>query len=63
MELWVPLTLGCVIVVAHVYIYQLTVVETKGAASIGLTNAAGLVLVFLGIVAAGLILRRAGPLA
>jgi hypothetical protein len=61
MRLWVPITLGCVIIAAYVYFYQLTVLETQGAASIGMANLAGLLLVFLGIVAAGLILRRATP--
>jgi hypothetical protein len=48
-------------VVAYLYFYQLTVLEAQGAASVGLANVAGLMMVFVGIVAAGLVLRRASP--
>ena len=61
MRLWVPVTLGCVIVAAYAYFYQLTALEAQGAASVGMANLVGLLIVFVGIVAAGLILRRATP--
>ena len=61
MRLWVPLTVGCVIVAAYAYLYQLTLLEAQGAAAVGMANLAGLLLVFVGIVLAGLILRRASP--
>ncbi len=61
MRRWVPLTLGAVIFVAYAYFYQLTLLETQGALAIGIANLAGIVLVFVGIVAAVLILRRASP--
>ena len=61
MKRWVPLSLACAVVVAYLYFYQLTVLEAQGAASVGLANVAGLMMVFVGIVAAGLVLRRASP--
>ncbi len=61
MRLWVPLTLGCVIFVAYAFFYQLTILEAQGAAAVGLANLVGIVLVFIGLVAAGLIFRRTNP--
>jgi hypothetical protein len=59
MRLWMPLALACVIGVSYAYLYQLTVLEAQRASSIGIANLAGLSLVFVGVIAAGLILRRA----
>jgi hypothetical protein len=61
MKLWIPLVLACVIGVSYAYLYQLTALEPQRAYSIGLANFAGLTLVFVGVIAAGLILRRANP--
>ncbi len=61
MRRWIPFTLGCVIVVAYAYLYQLTLLEAQGSAAIGMANLAGLLVVFVGVVAAALILRRASP--
>ncbi len=61
MKLWVPLVLGGVILGAYAFFYELTGIEAQGAAAMGFANAAGLALVFFGIIAAGLILRRASP--
>jgi len=61
MKLWVPLTVGCVIVVAYAYFYQLTLLEAQGAAAVGMANFLGLILIFVGLVLTGLILRRASP--
>jgi len=61
MRFWVPLALVCVLIVAYAYFYRLTALEAQGASSIGMANMAGLLLVFVGVVAAGLIMRRAAP--
>ena len=61
MRFWLPITLGCVILAAYAYFYQLTVLEARGASSVGLANTAGILVVFVGIIAAGLILRRVAP--
>ena len=61
MNVWVPLALGCVIFAAYAYLYQITAIGAEGASSVGMTNYAGLVVVFVGIVVAGLVLRRASP--
>ena len=49
------------IVVAYAYLYQLTVLEAQGAVAVGMANLAGLILVFVGIVLATLVLKRASP--
>ncbi len=61
MKLWVPVALGSVIVLAYAFFYALSSTESEGATSIGLANTIGLVAVLLGLVAAGLLLRRAAP--
>jgi hypothetical protein len=61
MKLWIPVALGGLVVGAYAFLYALSSSQTEGAASIGLANSVGLVAVFVGLVAAGLILRRATP--
>jgi len=61
MKLWIPVALGGVIVLAYVFFYALSSAEAQGATSIGLANSIGLVAVFIGLIAAGLLLRRATP--
>jgi hypothetical protein len=61
MKLWVPLVLGSVIVVGYAFFYFLSTVGTEEAESFGLVNSVGLAVVLVGIVAAGVILRRATP--
>jgi hypothetical protein len=61
MRFWVPLTVGCVIVAAYAYLYDLTLLEAQGAAAVGMANLVGLLVVFVGIILSGLILRRASP--
>ncbi len=61
MKLWVPVALGGLIVFAYAFFYVLSSVETQGATSIGLANSVGLVAVFIGLIAAGLLFRRATP--
>ncbi|HMD78584.1 MAG TPA: hypothetical protein VKF39_01215 [Nitrososphaerales archaeon] len=59
MRIWVPLGLAFVVGLSYAYLYQLTALEPAQASSIGLANLAGLILVFVGVIAAGLIIRRA----
>jgi hypothetical protein len=61
MKLWVPVTLGGLIAIAYAFFYELSLAETQGAASFSLANSAGIVAVFVGLIAAGFILRRATP--
>jgi Ni/Fe-hydrogenase subunit HybB-like protein len=61
LKVWVPVALGALITVAYVLFYFLNSVESRGATSFGLVNAVGLVAVVVGIIAAGMILRRASP--
>ncbi|QQG49246.1 MAG: hypothetical protein HY247_02750 [archaeon] len=59
MKVWIPVALGAVITFAYVFFYFLSTVG--GATSFGLVNSVGLAAVFIGLVAAGLLLRRATP--
>jgi hypothetical protein len=61
MKRWIPVALGGVIVLAYTFFYALTSVETQGATSIGVANSIGLVVVLIGLVSAGLLLKRATP--
>jgi hypothetical protein len=61
MKLWIPVALGGVIVLAYAFFYALSSSEAQGATSVGLANSIGLVAVLLGLIGAGLILRRATP--
>ena len=58
MKLWIPLSLGAVLVVAYAFFYELGATEPQGATSFDLTNAVGLVVVLVGVIAAGLVIRR-----
>ncbi|MDA4125818.1 MAG: hypothetical protein OK452_01250 [Thaumarchaeota archaeon] len=61
MKLWVPVALGGLIAIAYAFFYELSLAETQGAASFSLANSVGIVAVFVGLIAAGVILRRATP--
>ena len=61
MKLWIPVALGGVIVLAYASFYALTSAEAQGATSIGIANSIGLVAVLIGLIAAGLLLRRSAP--
>jgi hypothetical protein len=61
MKRWVPVAVGGLIVIAYAFFYALSAAESQGAASIGIANSVGLVGVFVALVAAGFILRRATP--
>jgi len=59
MKLWIPVAVGAVIVIAYTFFYTLSVTEPQGATSFDLTNSVGLIVVLAGVLAAGLVIRRA----
>jgi len=48
-------------IIAYAVVYEIGVTETSGAASVGFANSVGLLAVFVGLIAAGFIMRRATP--
>ena len=61
MKRWIPISVVAVIVLAYVFLYAMSTTETEGATSLGLANSVGLFAVLVGVIAAGLLLRRASP--
>jgi hypothetical protein len=61
MKLWVPIALGGLIAIAYFVFNEFSAGGPQGAASFSLANSIGLVAVFVGLVAAGIILRRGAP--
>lgn len=61
MKLWIPVSVLAVLVLAYAFFYAMSSTETEGATSLGLANSVGLIAVLIGVVAAGLLLRRASP--
>ncbi len=61
MKAWIPVVLGGTIILAYAFFYALGVTEPEGTASFTLANSVGLVLVLVGVIAAGLFIRRANP--
>jgi uncharacterized membrane protein len=61
MKLWIPIAVGCIILLAYAFFYALDATETQGATSLDLANSVGLVVVLVGVIAAGFVLRRASP--
>ena len=61
MKVWIPVAIGGLIVVAYVFFYALSVTESRGATSFGIANSVGLIGVFVALIAAGFVLRRATP--
>jgi len=61
MKLWIPIAVGILIVLAYTFFYTLSVTEPQGAVSFDLTNSVGLVVVLVGVIAAGFVIRRANP--
>jgi len=61
LKLWIPIAVGVLIVLAYTFFYTLSVTEPQGAASFDLTNSVGLVVVLVGVIAAGFVIRRANP--
>ena len=49
------------IVVAYAFFFAMSSSESQGAASFGIANSVGLVGVFVALIAAGFIFRRATP--
>ena len=58
MKVWIPVAGLTLLVAAYVYFYELSAAEAQGSASIGLANVAGLLAVVVGLLAAGMIMRR-----
>jgi hypothetical protein len=61
MKLWIPLAIGGLILIAYALFDVITTEEGQGGNSIGIANSVGLIGVFVAIIAAGFILRRATP--
>ena len=61
MKLWVPVAVGVLIVAAYAFFYALSASEPQGSTSFSLTNSVGLVVVLVGVIAAGFVIRRASP--
>ena len=58
MKLWIPVAVGAVIVIAYFFFYALGATEPQGATSFDLANSVGLIVVIVGVIAAGLVIRR-----
>jgi len=61
MNLWIPVAVGSLIIVAYAFFYALNATEPQGATSFSVANSVGLVVVLLGVIAAGFVIRRANP--
>jgi hypothetical protein len=61
LKLWVPLTIVGLVLIAYAVIYEIGVTEAQGSSSLGFANSVGLIAVFVGLIAAGFIMRRATP--
>ncbi len=61
MKVWIPVVLGGTIMLAYAFFYALSATEPDGTTSFTLANSVGLVVVLIGVIAAGLFIRRANP--
>ena len=61
MRLWVPAALCAIVVFVFAFFYYLSKTGNESGKSVGLVNSAGLAFVVIGVIAAGVILRRAAP--
>jgi uncharacterized membrane protein len=61
MKLWIPIAVGALIVLTYAFFYALSVTEPQGGTSFDLANSVGLVVVLVGVIAAGFVIRRANP--
>ncbi|MDG6951455.1 MAG: hypothetical protein JRN12_06405 [Nitrososphaerota archaeon] len=61
MKIWVPVAVGGLIVIAYALFFAMSAAEPRGATSFGIANSVGLVGVFVALIAAGFIFRRATP--
>ena len=60
-RLWIPIALVGLAVLGYAFFYLLTATETQSATSFYLTNVVGLIVVVVGVIAAGIVIRRSGP--
>jgi len=58
MKLWIPIVLVGLAVLAIAFYYALGAAESQGATSFDLANSVGLVVVVIGVIAAGIVVRR-----
>jgi len=61
MKLWIPLALVSFAILAYAFYYALGASESQGATSFDLANSVGLIVVVVGVIAAGFVIRRARP--
>ena len=61
MRRWIPAAAVAIVVVTYALFYAATLLESQGASSFELVNAAGLLAVVFGVLAAAVILGRARP--
>ncbi len=61
MRVWVPIAFAAVTLLAYSLFYLMGSLEAQGASSFGMANTVGLIVVFVGAIAAGILLRRASP--
>jgi hypothetical protein len=58
MKMWVIAAFAGVVVLAYLLFFLLDSLESNGSSALGLANAVGLATVVIGILAAGVIMRR-----
>jgi hypothetical protein len=61
MRRWIPAALATLVILVVIFFYAISAMEQQGASSLGFANAVGLIVVVAGVVAAGMLLRRASP--
>ena len=61
MKYWILVAVAGMLVATYVFLYIVGSTETSGW-SVGLANSVGLIAVVIGLLAAGILLRRATPL-
>jgi len=61
MKLWVLAAFGAIVMIAYALFYYLSSAGNSGGNSVGLVNSVGLASVVVGVLVAGLIMRRATP--
>jgi len=61
LRLWIPLALVIVVVAAYLSFYLIDYTENQGSTAFQLVNDVGIIAVVIGVIAAGLVLRRATP--
>lgn len=58
---WIPVSLIAAVILAYAIFLVIGTLEQQGASSLSFINLVGFILVILGVIAAGAILRRASP--